>query len=330
MNILSELKKRFSPNGKHRLALRGLKKIKKKYPDDVLLKTALRTVTKKIFSVSGLTIVKDFRGHLMNMLLDELELKNRDICTLNDIQIKLHKYPNYEYITIYEYIDIVLSDLYFKQKISHLTVLSEILSCFPQEGPYQWKKVHLKKGDVVIDAGGNIGLFSLFAAKYYNCKSYAFEPFEEILPVLKKNIQMNGLDDLIHVCPYGLSNANNTAIFNIARDNIGASSIVLSDDKNPNNNMTEIQCVSLDSWVEENQITKIDFIKADIEGAERLLLQGATKVLQTFQPKLSICTYHLPDDKQVLERIIKKANPNYKIVHVYQKLYAYVPEKYMK
>jgi hypothetical protein len=71
---------------------------------------------------------------------------------------------------------------------------------------------------------------------------------------------------------------------------------------------------------------KIDFIKADIEGAERLLLKGAINVLRKLRPKLSICTYHLPDDKQVLEKIIKEANPNYVVIHAYDKLYAYVPE----
>ena len=88
----------------------------------------------------------------------------------------------------------------------------------------------------------------------------------------------------------------------------------------------KIHCVKLDQWVNENQITQIDFIKADIEGAERYMLSGATEVLRKFAPKLSICTYHLPDDPQVLEKIIIKANPKYKVIHTVKKLYAYVPE----
>jgi hypothetical protein len=81
---------------------------------------------------------------------------------------------------------------------------------------------------------------------------------------------------------------------------------------------------TLDKFVEENKIDKIDFIKADIEGAERDMLRSASNVLKTFAPKLAICTYHLPDDPQVLEQIIREANPQYSVVHTRHKLFASV------
>jgi hypothetical protein len=76
--------------------------------------------------------------------------------------------------------------------------------------------------------------------------------------------------------------------------------------------------------VEENNIECVDFIKADIEGFEREMLKGATNVLKKFAPKLAICTYHLHDDPEVLEKIIKEANPDYTVVHLKRKLYACV------
>jgi hypothetical protein len=81
---------------------------------------------------------------------------------------------------------------------------------------------------------------------------------------------------------------------------------------------------TLDKFAEKNKLERVDFIKADIEGAERDLLRDATHVLRTFAPKLAICTYHLPDDPQVLERIIKEANPQYSVVHTRHKLFASV------
>ncbi|NBJ04403.1 FkbM family methyltransferase [Lachnospiraceae bacterium] len=86
----------------------------------------------------------------------------------------------------------------------------------------------------------------------------------------------------------------------------------------------EVKTITLDQFVKTNHISRIDFIKADIEGAERLLLSGAKEVLQKFAPKLSLCTYHYPEDTALLEFIIKQANPNYVIEKAYHKLYAYV------
>ena len=86
-----------------------------------------------------------------------------------------------------------------------------------------------------------------------------------------------------------------------------------------------MQCVGLDEWVEECGVPRIDFIKADIEGAERQMLQGAQRVLRDYAPRLSLCTYHLPDDVQVLSNLILQANPRYQIVYGDKKLYACVP-----
>ena len=81
---------------------------------------------------------------------------------------------------------------------------------------------------------------------------------------------------------------------------------------------------TLDAFVEANGITKIDYIKSDIEGFERNLLRGAQQTLKRLAPKLAICTYHFPDDPQVLESLILKANPNYTVVHLRHKLFAMV------
>lgn len=61
-----------------------------------------------------------------------------------------------------------------------------------------------------------------------------------------------------------------------------------------------------------------------IEGVERLMLMGVQKTLKEFAPKLSLCTYHRFDDITVMADLILKANPNYKIIYAWKKLYAWV------
>ncbi|MDR1584532.1 MAG: FkbM family methyltransferase [Prevotellaceae bacterium] len=328
MNILLELKKRFSPHGRYRLSMNRLKQVKRNYPDDPVVQKAISVVRKKMYCIPTPNTFRELRNSLMDLYTKNYRESN-DIWLLNGISFHFNGSNNYTWLFIYEYIDIVLSDSYLRKKLEQAgkqnsSSIADVISAIPEEGPYQYHKVFLNEGDVIIDAGANVGMFSLFAAKYYNCRCHAFEPSRVVIPTLEENIQTNMLENNITVYPVGLSDKTDEVTFTINHDNIGASTFIRT--ISTENIETEtINCVSLDSWADENHISKIDFIKADIEGAERLLLKGATNVLKKMQPKLSICTYHLPDDKQVLEKIIKDANPNYIVIHAYDKLYAYVP-----
>ncbi len=186
------------------------------------------------------------------------------------------------------------------------------------EGPYEYNNVKMKKSDIVIDCGSDTGLFSTIAS-YYADKVYAFEPIDTTANYIKKNRKIK---ENVEVVPYCLGNYVGECSF--YNDSFGTSSHIV--DKEDENSVT-VPITTIDEFVKEHKIKHIDFIKADIEGAERYMLQGAKETLRTMMPDLAICTYHLPDDKQVLEKIIREANPLYVIEHKFKKLYAYVPRK---
>ena len=197
-------------------------------------------------------------------------------------------------------------------------VLNRNFARYTGEGPYLYKNVQINKDDIIIDAGANIGMFSALASSK-GAIVYAFEPVEYIREkYLDKTAQLN---PNIHIVPLALSNKNGFEDMEITIDNIGGSSIII---KRANSVKEQVQTITLDDWVKRNNVPRVDFIKADIEGAEKLMLEGAQWVLKTFAPKLAICTYHLPDDKEVLTKLILKANPNYKIEYAWKKLYAIV------
>lgn len=69
---------------------------------------------------------------------------------------------------------------------------------------------------------------------------------------------------------------------------------------------------TINKIVDELGLPHVDFIKSDIEGAERNALAGATNTLYRFKPRMAIAGYHLIDDLTVLPAIALKAQPMYK------------------
>jgi FkbM family methyltransferase len=187
------------------------------------------------------------------------------------------------------------------------------------EGPCELGEVCLEQKDVVIDCGANLGLFSAVAAGR-GCTVYAFEPVSKTLPFLRKTQAL--YPENIHIVQMALSNTCGKVRIT---DNFMVSTI-MPERQTTTDPMDEVDVITLDEYVRENRIQRVDFIKADIEGAERLLLEGAKETLRAFGPKLSICSYHFPDDPKVLESLIKQANPNYRIIHKYAKIYAHIPK----
>ena len=195
----------------------------------------------------------------------------------------------------------------------------------PAELPYECPPhVVLKNGDTVIDCGANIGAFSVMAAAC-GCRVFAFEPAQNCLPHLLSNAS---LYDNITVIPKALSDTCGPLEFFF---NSGEGSDGSMDKGNQfgasgaDYVRQTVEAITLDAFVAQHPLEAVSFIKADIEGAERNMLRGAHSTLQKYAPKLAVCSYHLPDDPQVLEKLILAADAGYAVTHSncqYSKIYA--------
>jgi FkbM family methyltransferase len=206
--------------------------------------------------------------------------------------------------------------------------ISIIRNLIPQmtEGPYGYTDgafdVSVKSGDVVIDAGAWIGDFAAYAVAK-GASAYAFEPTGALFEVVKETAALYPAGNF-HPVKKAVGNAVGQAEFQLIDPSGFENTLEGGRGIKKGSITTEtVSITTIDAFALENNL-KIDFIKADIEGAERHMLKGAVHVLKTHAPKLAICTYHLPDDPEVLSKIIMDANPAYKIRHTNFKLYACV------
>ena len=71
----------------------------------------------------------------------------------------------------------------------------------------------------------------------------------------------------------------------------------------------EIRIVRLDDHLAGSRIS---FLKADVEGMEMPLLQGAAETIRKYRPKLAICVYHYPTDMPVISRYLQSLVPDYR------------------
>lgn len=190
------------------------------------------------------------------------------------------------------------------------------------EGPYEQKEVFLNNGDYVIDAGANVGLFSIFAGKKIGAegKVFSFEPIFQTKKILDENIVLNDIQN-IETFELALGGEKGFKKFSFDIRKLGGASGFFTKGKVKE----KVRTITLGKFMKEKKVPKIDFIKADIEGMERNFLKGAERTIKKFKPKISICSYHRPDDPRILEEIIKGFVPGYHLIHRYKKIYAWLP-----
>jgi len=198
--------------------------------------------------------------------------------------------------------------------------------------------VRVWPGDVVIDAGAWIGDFSAYAAAV-GATAYAFEPTPDLFAMLERTAALNGRAGemggqaecgpeahcgAIAPVQAGLGDGEGELTFYVSAEAGGKSEGNRFTPWADGTESITARVTTLDAFVRERGLERVDFIKADIEGFERNMLMGAQQTLRRFAPRLALCTYHLPDDPEVMVRLILEANPDYRIVQLGKKLFAEV------
>ncbi len=163
---------------------------------------------------------------------------------------------------------------------------------------------------IVIDAGANIGTFSVFAATLASRgKVYAFEPARSTFETLEKNL---GIYE------------NAVAVRSALGNNIGETELLIESSSGEGNTLAEsglagsysdketVPITTIDAFVRARNLARVDFIKVDTEGFENEILEGARETVQKFRPAMALSAYHKPGDSERLQALIRSYVPEYR------------------
>jgi len=162
--------------------------------------------------------------------------------------------------------------------------------------------VEPEKGDWVLDIGGLFGEISFWFNKYVGEEGrvFCFEPVLENYRVLLENLTENGTKNII---PVNLAVGEKSGKIRISGSGGSATASDLG---------KTVSCTSIDDFVKNHNLARVDLIKMDIEGYELNALKGAVETLKRFKPKLAIAAYHGGEDLARITLFIEGLGLGYK------------------
>jgi FkbM family methyltransferase len=147
----------------------------------------------------------------------------------------------------------------------------------------------LEPGMVFFDVGANDGYFTLFAARRLGSAGQviAVEPSSRERINLLRNIEANQLTNVI-VVPLALGAASGTASLRLAKDAHSGHNTLgsFAHAGVQTDSFEEVKVDTLDAVVVQLGLTRVDFIKVDVEGAEAGVVDGGSEVLRKMRPTL--------------------------------------------
>jgi FkbM family methyltransferase len=144
------------------------------------------------------------------------------------------------------------------------------------------------RGDIVLDCGANVGVFTREALDTGAALVVAIEPAPDNVECLRRNFAREIREGKVIVYPKGVWNRDDYLTLYVYPQNSGADSFVVTGPAK--HYEIKVPLTTIDMLVSELHLERVDFIKMDIKGAASQALTGAKRTLTNFHPRLAIST----------------------------------------
>ncbi|WP_298609336.1 FkbM family methyltransferase [uncultured Thiothrix sp.] len=175
---------------------------------------------------------------------------------------------------------------------------------------YPIKHINLENNAIVIDLGGNIGLFSIYLLHnnpLKNIRIITLEPFEKNTLILQENIRINNITQ-IKIIQKACTDIDGTVNIDTS---VRPDAIFVSRTGNKN-----VESIKLSSLAKQENLPTIDLLKMDIEGSEYDIFEEDYAFIRDNVKKIIMEYHNISEDKNY-KYIAKKISNDFLIEHIY-------------
>jgi FkbM family methyltransferase len=162
-----------------------------------------------------------------------------------------------------------------------------------RQGSFEAREVeilrsHTSESGVFIDVGANIGYFTLLASRWVGSAGwvYAFEPVRQTYMLLRRNIALN---NSVNVTTFQVACAAEPGELSIVTGQDSGWAYLSTDGQGGE----QVAVTTVDRFVVEQRLDRLDVVKIDVEGADFEVIKGACQTIKRFRPVIWLETSHL-------------------------------------
>ncbi len=169
----------------------------------------------------------------------------------------------------------------------------------------------MRQGDVVLDCGANVGVFTRVALIKGARVVVAIEPAPENIITLKRNFADEIAAGRVIVYEKGVWDKDDTLVLQVDPHNSAADSFLIHREGGVEG--ARVALTTIDKMVAELKLDRVDYVKMDIEGAEQRAIKGARETIAKFRPRLSLSAYHNPADPEMIPKLVREVWNGYRM-----------------
>ncbi len=176
------------------------------------------------------------------------------------------------------------------QKVAYATQMYKALFRQQAAGLDQVFARFVDDGSVVLDVGAHSGhTAKLLSRRVGSGRIYAFEPSPYTRSLLERTVRFKRLNN-VTIVPFGLSDEPGENVLSAPLKKTGAVGFGLShlgaDTSGREVRRETVRLTTLDAFADEEKLSRLDFIKADIEGWEFRMIKGGLETIKKFRPPM--------------------------------------------